>query len=322
MQNLSQRMAAPPASPQAAGPPANGPRSPATSRRRLRTGLRRRREDLRHTLDTVSTAMQWSPSKISRIETGAVTITVNDLTALLRFYQLTDAPTVQQLLHLARLSRKPHWTGAYRSLIPRPYLDFLGYEDDARRIRAFHPTAITDLAQTNDYTRALNTALGRPPSQIDGLAALHSIRRRHVFDRPDAAAIQVIIPEPVLGPMSIGRPAVMFAQIDHLLELDTHPNIELIITAEPAGHHRGDSAAFTVLECADTDAGADDPDVVYIADGNDDPLLDNPTDVSHYQQVFEQMAAQGTRGPAAHDVLQSWRAHFAAAVLTAPDTDG
>ena len=64
--------------------------SPLVQRRRLRTELRRARAEAGLTQGEVATAMDWSLSKIIRIETGAVGVSTNDLRALLGLYGITQ----------------------------------------------------------------------------------------------------------------------------------------------------------------------------------------------------------------------------------------
>src|SRR5215471_18146876 len=80
--------------------------SPLVQRRRLRTELRRARGDARLTQDQVARAMDWSLSKIIRIETGAVGISTNDLRALLNLYQINESDRIAELIELARASRQ------------------------------------------------------------------------------------------------------------------------------------------------------------------------------------------------------------------------
>ena len=62
--------------------------SPLMERRRLRDELRQARLDAGLTQETVAEEMDWSISKIIRIETGAVGISTNHLTGLLRLYKV------------------------------------------------------------------------------------------------------------------------------------------------------------------------------------------------------------------------------------------
>ena len=74
--------------------------SPLVPRRRLRTELRRARAGVGLTQDQVAAAMDWSLSKLIRIENGTVSISTNDLRVLLNLYQIHDRPRVDHLVEL------------------------------------------------------------------------------------------------------------------------------------------------------------------------------------------------------------------------------
>jgi len=63
--------------------------SPLVQRRRLRSELRSAREAKGLTQDQVAHEMDWSLSKIIRIEGASSSISANDLKALLSLYGLT-----------------------------------------------------------------------------------------------------------------------------------------------------------------------------------------------------------------------------------------
>src|SRR5262249_7905648 len=78
----------------------------SVDRRRLRTVLRRERETARMTQDQVAVAMDWSLSKIIRIESGTVSISTNDLRALLDLYDVSTPEQKSELVALARAVRR------------------------------------------------------------------------------------------------------------------------------------------------------------------------------------------------------------------------
>ena len=71
---------------------ADGPRQ-VVKRRRLRAELRNARQEAGLTQEQVAEVMEWSPSKIIRIEAGSVGVCTNDMRALLRLYNVTDGQT-------------------------------------------------------------------------------------------------------------------------------------------------------------------------------------------------------------------------------------
>jgi predicted transcriptional regulator len=74
-------------------------------RQKLRTELRNARKRVGVTQKEVAAAMDWSPSKMLRIEAGAVGISTNDLRALLDYYKIHDEGHTEELLNLVRGSR-------------------------------------------------------------------------------------------------------------------------------------------------------------------------------------------------------------------------
>jgi transcriptional regulator with XRE-family HTH domain len=78
---------------------------PTVQRRKLRLELRRARSNANKTQADVAEAMDWSPSKLIRIERGDVGISSNDLKALLSYYGVDDPEQIDQLVELARSAR-------------------------------------------------------------------------------------------------------------------------------------------------------------------------------------------------------------------------
>lgn len=77
----------------------------SAQRQWLRAELRHERQLTRLTQKEVARAMDWSASKMFRIETGAVGISITDLRALLTYYNIKDKQQTEELLELARAVR-------------------------------------------------------------------------------------------------------------------------------------------------------------------------------------------------------------------------
>jgi transcriptional regulator with XRE-family HTH domain len=82
--------------------PAQG-ESPAVARRRVRLALKRAREALGLSQTAVARKMDWSLSKVQRIEAGDNAVSGTDLRALLDLYQVTDEEEIEQLQEEARV---------------------------------------------------------------------------------------------------------------------------------------------------------------------------------------------------------------------------
>lgn len=80
-------------------------RDVSVQRQRLRAALRNERRLAHLTQKEVANAMDWSPSKMLRIEAGVVSISTTDLRALLTYYDIKDKQQTEELVELARGAR-------------------------------------------------------------------------------------------------------------------------------------------------------------------------------------------------------------------------
>jgi transcriptional regulator with XRE-family HTH domain len=101
--------------------------SAVVQRRRLRTELRRVREKAGYTQRDAAQAMDWSISKIVRVELGSVGISTPDLRALLQQYGVTDQAEVERLMGMARSSKHEHWWTQYRETTAPSFLAYAEY---------------------------------------------------------------------------------------------------------------------------------------------------------------------------------------------------
>src|SRR5579863_10085617 len=97
----------------------------------LRGELVRLRKDSGLTQEQVAGALEWSPSKLIRVEGGRSSITKVDLEALLGEYGVTSESQRERLLSFNRGARERGWWDAYRDDIDPTYLTYVGYEAGA-----------------------------------------------------------------------------------------------------------------------------------------------------------------------------------------------
>jgi transcriptional regulator with XRE-family HTH domain len=85
--------------------------SPTAARRRVRLAIRAARDAAGLTQNQVADEMEWSLSKVVRIESGDVSISPNDLRALLEYLGIGDRTVVGSLLADARIAPYPAKSG-------------------------------------------------------------------------------------------------------------------------------------------------------------------------------------------------------------------
>lgn len=227
---------------------------PNLYRRRLRDALRKAREAQQLTQKQAADDLDWSMSKLVRIEAGTVNVSTTDLKALLQLYAITDQAQVGNLLEIARNTRRPPWYSKYQEVIGAPFAEFLGYERSASTIKAFTQLIIPGLIQTDDYARAILQVRG--VSRIDERVDLR-MERQELLDQEDYPEISYVIDEAALH-RRVGGSAVMRRQLRRLREVMDYPKISIGIIPFSAGAHQSMSGSFTVLEFADWDE-----DVLY-----------------------------------------------------------
>src|SRR6202167_5086503 len=103
----------------------------------LRTELIRLRKDSGKTQEQVAQDLDWSPSKLIRVEGGRSSITKVDLDALLTKYGVTSESTKERLHSLNRRARGRGWWAKYRDHTTPAYLNYVGFETGASFIRQF-----------------------------------------------------------------------------------------------------------------------------------------------------------------------------------------
>ncbi len=259
---------------------ADGPRQ-VVKRRRLRAELRNARQDADLTQDQVAEAMEWSPSKIIRIEAGSVGVSANDMKELLRLYSITDPKRVNELLSLAREARERLTT--YRDAPPR-LSQFVDYEAAATAIRGFQPLLVPGLLQTEDYARAIIRALmpQAPKAQVEALVKVR-MQRQEKLTRADPVELLFVLDEAVLRRQVGGRDA-MRRQVGHLVEMADRKNVTLEVVRFDVGVHSGMQGPFVIFEFPD----AEDDDVLYIENSKGDLIIrDEPDEIAIHEERLD-----------------------------------
>jgi transcriptional regulator with XRE-family HTH domain len=269
---------------------AGNSRGPVLARRRLRTELRRLRESAKLSLEAVAGEMFWSVSKIVRIESGAVGISVNDTKALLELYDATTPEVGDELLALAKDSRQRMWWGKYRDQLPSPFLELIGLENDAARVLHYHPFIVPGLLQTSEYAGAVNDNSLTDPGTATQVE-VRMLRQKQLFSRTPPPEYVAVFDQSVLY-RRFGEGPVLRDQLNALLDLIREPNIAIVIVPTDTRSHQGAPVGFAILEFADP---RDTPIVFHDQPGSD-IAADTPEDVARYHELFEKLLAQGLHG--------------------------
>jgi len=123
-------------------------------RRMLARQLRLLREEAGLTLEETAPKLDWSVSKLSRIETAQQAVDVHGVRSMLDLYGVGGGRWTE-LITLTREARKRGWWQSY-GLGER--ISFVGYEAEASQVRDFTVGYVPGLLQIPDYSRALFVA--------------------------------------------------------------------------------------------------------------------------------------------------------------------
>jgi transcriptional regulator with XRE-family HTH domain len=263
----------------------------STQRRRLRSVLRQLRTEVGFTQDHVAAEMDWSLSKVIRIETGAVSVSVNDVRALLNLYSIVDKARVAEIIELARVARQRPWWYAYRDHYSAGFLSYLDLEAGAAVLKFFQPAIIPGLLQTEDYARAAIYATAfaaQADDRIDIDVEVRLHRQRTIFDQPNPPQVTVVLDEAALR-RSLGGPDIMRAQLNHLLQTRHRlSNVALRLLPFSVPVVAGTYGQFIILEFEDEE----DQPAVYLEGVENATMLRAEHRISDpYVQLFDRLHA-------------------------------
>ena len=263
----------------------DGP-NPIVQRRRLRAELRSAREAKLLTQQQVAMAMDWSLSKVIRVEKGTVGISTNDVKALLRLYEINDKIRVDELVTFAREARERSWWSQYRDIASPRLIQFIEYEAAASTMKGYQPLLVPGLLQTEEYARlVIGRFIDKPtPERVDALVDVR-MKRQELLDRSDPPMLWYVVDEGVIRRL-VGRTPVMQRQLKHLAEIVARPNVTLEIVPFSAEIHRAMRAPFELLELPD----AADDDVLYLEGPTGEVTDRDSTDeIDAYTEDFEEL---------------------------------
>jgi transcriptional regulator with XRE-family HTH domain len=256
-------------------------RSPTVRRRELGALLRKLRTEKGLTVEQAADQLMFSMSKLSRMETGHGAPSRRDIRDLCALYEVTDEAERKRMMNLAVEGRQAGWWQSYDL---NQFADYVGLEADAVSVKNYQSILIPGLLQTPDYARAVNEAvIPQPdPERLEEQTEVR-LRRQDRLTRDPPLRFGAILDEAALHRV-IGGPAVMEAQLRHLIELSKLPNVTLQVIPFSAGGHPAMDSTFNVLEFADAVPG-----VVYVEGLVGWVYMKRSRDVERYAGVFERL---------------------------------
>ena len=259
--------------------------------RRLAAELRRLRGRADMTGVQVATQLNWSVSKVSRLEHGRSSFNVEDVESLLDVYGVQGTQR-DDLLSLAHETRRKSWLETESATLPSRFATYVSMEAEAETIWDWEPLLIPGLLQTENYARRVfegwQSVVTMSPSEIQRRLDIR-LERQKLLDRDPPLNLSVVLDESVLT-RQIGNAAVMSDQIRQLLESAQRPAIDVHVLPMDAFHPIL-TGSFTYMQFA----GAEDvtfDDVVTVEHLATNYYIEGEEDTYQYRLAFERLVAE------------------------------
>lgn len=257
---------------------------PTVQRRRLRVELRNARDAARLRQADVAQAMDWSLSKLMRIERGEVSVSTNDLRALLSHYGVKDRTKVNELLELARSARGASFYDQYTPFLKPGFAEYLAYEASASVIRQYEPVVIPGLLQTEEYARGLFEGVGRATPEAADKGWTVRQHRQNLVDRERPPEMRYILDEAALR-RHVGPGHAMRRQLERIKEFAAEPHVSIQIMPFHRGAHPGMAGSFVLLEFTDPNLA----DLLYLESINFSTIRDDTELIARYLDRFAEL---------------------------------
>lgn len=267
---------------------------PSVRERQLARELRGARVAAQLTGDRAARDLGWSPSKVSRIETGRIGVSATDLDRLIDHYGVPERHA-EFLRRLAPAARARGWWDAYAESLSPGYAGLLRLEAGSRALRTYCAVVPHALLMTPDYIRRVITSTWQVPSDVEIERRMRvCLRRQAVLDPagPEVLEFSAVIDEAVLhrgvAPAGdAGAATIRHGQLRHLLDVARQPNVTLRVLPFDAGIPPVSAGSFSLLESRATGA----PDVTYLENKTRISFVDGEREVDRYARDFEMLTA-------------------------------
>jgi transcriptional regulator with XRE-family HTH domain len=288
----------------------------------LRRNIGRRFAALRQragfTYAQAAVAIHKGRTTIQRIETGDDQVRYRnvDVAWMCNAYGATDEER-ELLLALTAQTSTPRtrswWTCA---AMPRWFRLCTLFEDAADAIRGYEAELVPGLLQTPDYATAVfRAAAARPPDQrhLTMLTSARAARQRVLARADDPPRLSVILNESVIR-RPVGGPAVMAAQLRHLVAVGRRDNITVRVLPFAAGGHAAMGTSFYLYDFPAGPGGEPlEPATVYTDNATGATYLNDAKTVGVYRHLWRDLSARALDEPTTRTFITTAMEEYASA---------
>jgi Domain of unknown function (DUF5753)/Helix-turn-helix domain len=236
-----------------------------------------------------------SQAKISRLETGRMTASVEDVELLAQVLGAAPgeaAALVDEAKGLATQLRT--WRAMRRQALAGHQQRFRDLEAEARLIRVFQPSVVPGLLQTAEYARQLFLRTGMAGDAADVAAAVQARLDRQAVLFDPAKRFVFLITEAALRTRVCPAP-VMMVQLDRIVALASLETVSVGYLPLAAELEVVPLNGFTLF----------DDRAVYVETISAELLHRDDRDIRLYATTFEHLQGKALVGSAAADALRA-----------------
>lgn len=226
--------------------------TPALCRLQLGSELRQHRLAAGLKGAQVVKKLLWSPSKLTRLETGEnTTVETADVMALCEIYGVDPERRTVLLSYAAVTKTNRDWwlTPEYRSVLKPGFKAFLDLEAAAEKTLWCETSFVPGLLQTEAYIRDIHkrSDLEFSAEEINRVIAIR-IKRQQLLVRDESPLRYISVIDEAVLRRAVGEPQVMRDQLAHIVQMvESRPNVKVQVMPFLAGASLGMNGSFGIF---------------------------------------------------------------------------
>jgi transcriptional regulator with XRE-family HTH domain len=250
--------------------------------RELGEALRAVREAAGYSGVHLARKLGWSPSRISRLESGKRGASELDVAIFLAVCGVT-AEKLERLLEVCREAYAQSWLQSHRGLVPERLQTLAMHEATATVIHEYEPMVVPGLLQTRDYAHFLYLWAGLELPDVIPVQVEARMARQSLLNRRHPPETRFYIHEYALQAQP-GTMRVMNEQVLSLNLIAMRPRCSIRVVPATTGLHGALRGGFRLMEFRDHGP------VVHVDNLTSSLFLEDGHDIAVYRAVLNRLA--------------------------------
>ncbi|MGW6389501.1 helix-turn-helix domain-containing protein [Streptomyces sp. NPDC055103] len=255
------------------------------NRSELGAALRALRDASGKEAKVVARGAVMSQSKFSKIETGKLSPSADDVERILTAIGVSDQVKAEYMdAARAVATEAKAWRLIQRAGLHKAQRKLKAVDADMGTLRLFQPALVPGLLQTPEYMRAiLSRHKDLTEATVRETVSARIERQEVLYD--GSKTLRFVITEPVLSWLIV-PPLVMAGQLDRLVSVSRIPHVDLRVVPLAGPKHDIPNHAFVVR----------DDRAVTVETVHAEVIVTDPRDVALYVAKFDGFAAHALEG--------------------------